>query len=632
MKWTELEVHNFLSYKHFKLALDSRGLLLIEGENLTNSKFKSNGSGKSSLLEPIVYALYNTTSKGIKSDDVVNNRVGKDAAVILTGTKGGDEYRIERYRKHKKHKDKVKLFRNGEEITAKSAADTNTAIEQLIGIDYNTFVNSIMFSQGSGAGRFAVATDREKKEILENLVNLEVYAIAQDIAKKRIKEKDTLISDNLRAQERQNWELQQVDALEAQDKANYENTRNLIKQEDQSMAETIEAFSAYTQANTHVAVQLKDEIEELQKQQQAMGGTDISEVSNKASQLLEKVRAYKNEIQQVTYKKTDLVGKYKKIETSTHCPVCGSEMDRAHRDQEMETIKGELRTVLIQQKKLEAELAPIEAESEQANAAYREQKTIQDKGTQAYQQLTNTINSKQQLVQSYERTVQAFKDKMENIRTTLQKLRTMPEPAPREKDRKGIRAKIKELKTAQLALEKEKSQLEDAVKIYSNSGVKSHVLDLITPFLNERANKYLSALSGPEMEVKFSTQTTNKAGDVTDKFDLQLINHAGGDGYKSNSEGEKKRADLAIALAIQDLVMSRAESATNFIVYDEVFDALDSVGSENVVTLLRERLDIVNSIFVITHSEHLSNLFEKVITVTKNSDGISTIKEGAEIT
>lgn len=632
MIWKELEVQNFLSYEKFKMQLDNRGLILIEGENLTNSKFKSNGSGKSSLLEAIVYALYNTTSKGIKSDEIINNKAKKNTAVILTGMKGEDEYRIERYRKHTKNKDKVKLFRNNEEITAKSTKDTDTMIEQLVGIDYNTFINSIMFSQGSGAGRFAVATDREKKDILENLINLEVYAVAQDIAKDRIKQKDTEITANKQQQERLGWELEQVDALEAQDKANYENTKNLIIKEDADLVANVNAMTDYVETYFQGTERARGEIEELAAKRDSVNTTDISAFMNAVTEANSKVREYTYEIDKYTEKKAKMVSDYKKLEISTHCPVCGSELDTAHREQEMLSIKAELRTVLIRLKQLKEEQEPLTIKYTEAQAAYTTKKQEVDSISSSYQQIVNEIREKEQHVRNYEQSLKNYKDKTEHIKSTLAKLRNMPQPGPRTEDRKVIKDKVKVLKEAHLALERERQQLEDAVKIYSNSGVKSHVLDLITPFLNERANKYLSSLSGPEMEVIFSTQTRNKAGEVTDKFDLQLINHAGGDGYKSNSEGEKKRADLAIALAIQDLVMSKSESATNFVVYDEVFDALDSVGSENVVTLLRERLNTVNSIFVITHSEHLGSLFEKVITVTKNKDGISTVKEGAEVT
>src|SRR5690606_28674178 len=162
-----------------------------EGKNQTNQAFVSNGSGKSSAVELITYAIYDTTSKGLKADEVINNKTDKKGMkVCLEGVKGDDTYRIERYRKYPKIGTTVKLFCNGKDISEKSVKDTNAVIERIVGVDYNTFINSIMFSQGAGAGKFATATDKEKKEILENLVNLEIYTKAQEVAKERIKQVD----------------------------------------------------------------------------------------------------------------------------------------------------------------------------------------------------------------------------------------------------------------------------------------------------------------------------------------------------------------------------------------------------------------------------------------------------------
>ena len=139
-------------------------------------------------------------------------------------------------------------------------------------------------------------------------------------------------------------------------------------------------------------------------------------------------------------------------------------------------------------------------------------------------------------------------------------------------------------------------------------------------------------LAGNDMEIKFSTQTPKKDGEMTEKFDVQLTNAVGGDSYKANSEGEKKRADLAIAQALQDLVVSRAASAFNIVLYDEVFDALDEIGAENTIAMLKEKQKDIGTILVITHNAALKNLFDKVITITKNPDGTSVLTEGAEIT
>ncbi|MCB5366922.1 AAA family ATPase [Collinsella aerofaciens] len=628
MEWTKLRIQNFLSIKEAELKIDNQGLVLIEGKNLTSNKFKSNGSGKSSLLDSIVYAIYDTTSKGLRADDIVNNKVGKNTAVILEGRKGEDVYRIERYRKHSKYKNKVKLFLNDKEITGKSASETNKMIEKIVGIDYNTFINSIMFSQGNGAGRFALATDKEKKEILEGLVNLEIYAEAQNIAKDRVKAKEAEIAEKQREGERLKWELEQVDQLEQQDKRNYENTKELIVKEQNKLKTTIDTMTTFAKENYPQKEAFLNEIEELKKKRDEFHNIDITsymEAMNKASQEL---RDCKNLVEKLNKDKTDLVNKYKQVQMSTNCPMCGNPLDPVHREQEMNSLKEQLKEVLIQLKLAEPKQAEAEEAFQKAQSEYLEKKAIYDNTNSQFRQIVNLIQEKERQVQQYEHTLQAYKNEVERIKGTLETLRKIPEPKPRDEEREKIKAKIKVQKEELLALEKEKKQLEDVVKVFSNSGVKSHVLDLITPFLNERANKYISVLSGPDMEIKFSTQTRNKDGSVSDKFDLQILNRAGGDKYTAQSEGEKKRADLSISLAIQDLVLQKANSSTNFVIYDEVFDALDEVGCENVVTLLRERLKEVGTIFVITHSEHLKPLFEKSITVVKDKDGTSTIQEG----
>lgn len=564
---------------------------------------------------------------------MINRQVGKNTAVILEGYKGEDLYRIERYRKHSKNKNKVKLFVNDEEITAKSTADTNKMIEKLVGIDYNTFVNSIMFSQGSGAGRFAIATDKEKKEILENLINLLVYGDAQEIAKVRVKAKDQEITEKEREGERLNWELTQVDTLEQQDREHYESTKKMIEAESAEWRRHMDERAAFVEQHKAGYEERKQQIEALTTQRDSFQDTsNINTYANEVNRLSAAVNKLRSSQQQLEIKKADLVKKYQQLGSNTNCPVCGNLLDATHREKEMADIKAQLREVLIDLNNQNAAVTPVEEEYNRVYAQYTEVKSKHDNFLAEYQSLSNEIANLENYNRSYENNVQHFTNQMSSTENTLNKLRSVPEPSPRKKEREAIHSKIKAQKEALLALNKERNQLLDTVKIFSNSGVKSHVLDLKTPFLNERANKYLSILSGPDMEVTFSTQTQKKDGEMSEKFDVQLTNHAGGENYKSNSEGEKKRADLSIALALQDLVLSRSESSINFAVYDEVFDALDSVGAENVVTLLKSRLESVGTIFVITHSEHLKPLFENVITVTKNKDGISTLKEGEKTT
>jgi DNA repair exonuclease SbcCD ATPase subunit len=89
--WDKLTIQNFLSIDRAEVELKDRGLILVEGFNKTSNKFKSNGSGKTSIFEAIVYALYDTTTKGLKADEVINNKTAKknNCAVILEGRRWG---------------------------------------------------------------------------------------------------------------------------------------------------------------------------------------------------------------------------------------------------------------------------------------------------------------------------------------------------------------------------------------------------------------------------------------------------------------------------------------------------------------------------------------------------------------
>lgn len=196
-----------------------------------------------------------------------------------------------------------------------------------------------------------------------------------------------------------------------------------------------------------------------------------------------------------------------------------------------------------------------------------------------------------------------------------------------KKEQNDIDKAIDKHKDKVVQLETKKNKYSNAVDAFGNKGIRSVVLDFITPFLNERANEYLQTLSGSDIEIEFQTQVKNSKGELKDKFDVIVKNSNGGESYKANSAGEQKRIDLSISFAIQDLIMSKDDISTNIALYDECFDGLDTIGCENVVKLLKDRLKTVSTIFVITHSESLKPLFENIITMVKE-DGVSRLEKG----
>lgn len=194
---------------------------------------------------------------------------------------------------------------------------------------------------------------------------------------------------------------------------------------------------------------------------------------------------------------------------------------------------------------------------------------------------------------------------------------------------KDIKALEESLDSLDVQVESEEKKVEDygilANKVFSRQGIQSMAMDLIIPYLNEHTNYYLAKLSGSVIQVYMSTQTLNANNTLADKFDLQVKNASGADSYQSCSAGEKKRIDIAISFAIQDLLNSNSETGINIAIYDECFDGLDAVGTEKVIEIMQEKQKKIGTVFVITHNELLKPLFENVITVEKDKNGISRI-------
>ncbi|MCA7081831.1 hypothetical protein LGL73_13880, partial [Staphylococcus aureus] len=89
---------------------------------------------------------------------------------------------------------KVIVYADGEEISKPTNKDNDTLIESIVGISFQSYMNSIFFG-GQAVNRFSSATDKERKELLEDITNISVYQQAHDIAKDKVQELEKKLSD-----------------------------------------------------------------------------------------------------------------------------------------------------------------------------------------------------------------------------------------------------------------------------------------------------------------------------------------------------------------------------------------------------------------------------------------------------
>ena len=177
MKINKIEINNFYSIKNVKLRFDKyKGIVLIEGINKDTGG--SNGSGKSALLEAVVWGLFGKTIRKSTEEAMINNKEKKNCSVKITVN---DDLVIERGKKPVF----LKVTKGDKEITRDNALNTQALIDDLLQTNYKVFLASTVFGQQNNI-EFINATPEDKRTIIKNFLNLdELFDLRESV--KRLK-------------------------------------------------------------------------------------------------------------------------------------------------------------------------------------------------------------------------------------------------------------------------------------------------------------------------------------------------------------------------------------------------------------------------------------------------------------
>lgn len=191
MKIKSIKIKNFYSYEEAELNFEElNNLVYVDGKN--KDAGGSNGSGKSSLFEAVVWGLTGKTIRKSIEDAVVNFNNSESCVVDLEV----DDYRIIRG----KRPSKLQLFYRGEEITKESQKVTQEFLEKQLGFTYKSIVSTMVYGQNSPT-EFLGATKDEKRAIIKHYLDLDDVFRYRDRSKatkldtsREIKAHETLIS------------------------------------------------------------------------------------------------------------------------------------------------------------------------------------------------------------------------------------------------------------------------------------------------------------------------------------------------------------------------------------------------------------------------------------------------------
>lgn len=585
IEFQNLKITNFISVKSASISLDTLGLCLVKG---------ANGSGKSNLFKKaLLFNLFGSMPEKIRVDDLSSDYSTEDLSVISYLNVDGKEVSIGRYRNHKIHQNKIRLLIEGEDVSSTDNRETQKQINQLLGLDYTVFINSIMFS--SGVPLFAESTEANRSSLLTNVLNLRVY----DKALKKVK-----------------VELSEEKAKLNQLCDKYKWTQNSIESNNTLITEIEETKGQFIIERDAAILKKSNEIKDLSEQcarcerilesNQVSSDTldkleeSIKEGSNKYEKLRKEAYKIDNDIKHLD---SDLI-----ILRHNKCDVCRQPITEEYAKKETSRINK-----LISKKNLLLKQTNIEM-----SKLMNEHTELVSKHAELIESSSLYKSTKERLYNLNIRINELHADRVSLERTTYSDDGTLRTLLERNKSNEIA---LENLNTGMSIISEKINNLEFWEKGFSRQGIPNLLIENSLDGIQENVNKYLS---GSGISVELSGQKQLKSGEFRESIDIIIRNNGLVRNYNQLSAGEKKRIDIAFLFAIADV----SPIKSNIMVLDEALDlSLDGDGVSMVMDILIKKSSELDSLVVISHKEELKELFQNVLTVVKDN-GISNIVGG----
>lgn len=653
MEFKSLKAKCFLSIGEEGIHIDFSkldSLILIKGKNLDISPESSNAAGKTTVLEAIIYGLFGKLIKGLPHKEVIHKRIKKGLEIELCFEFNGKEYKIIRGRKP----DFLQLFENNEEITLGGMPTTQQKIEDIIRLNYDSFINIVCFGEHNNHA-FLACDPATKRSIVENLLGLDKYLKYSKIAKENLKETETKLSvlkkkyENLC--EQQDSCLRRIDQLILKQKS-WIDTKN--KEIDQIKAEIIvktteltktddgNASFLFEEAQSRIKVN-KEEMVRIESQRNQID-TLMKQVREKQEKLQEQKNDYYLKIKEQEYiisnKKTEINvietqnRSLNKLQPGIKCNACYGTVDPCnyqHLIDHNNNIINDLNKTISSVNDVCVNLRTQYNDKTNKLISVNETKrTLDEKNNTISIKLNSLLNNIQKDTQIKEPQIGArellLKEKISELN---KKLESKSEELSNQDPYVDIIKQTKEEKIGiELELFTNKSQIEDGEQLipyyefwingFGDDGIRAFIIDEMLPALNSRINYWLQFLIDNKIFLEFDN-----------KFEAKIDrNPPDGDSfvYNAMSGGEKRRVNLAISQAFAHVMELSCGTHISACFHDEISLNVDSEGAQGIYNMICE-LSKDKKVFVITHDVHLNDLLThaNVILVTKKN-GFTTLK------
>ena len=569
-----LTVRNFMSVGNATQGVDfdRTDLTLVLGENLDlGGDGSRNGTGKTTIINALSYALFGQALSNIRKDNLVNKTNAKGMLVSVELDVNSISYRIERGRKP----NVLRFYVNNQEKTATDEAqgdsrETQDEIERMLGMSHDMFQHIVGLNTYTPP--FLSLKANEQRVIIEQLLGITLLSEKAD----RIKELNRQTKDGIAQEEMRIRATQEANKrIEEQIESLRKRQTLWVKKQNEDCANFEQAIADLEHIDIDVEVQAHRDLEAFHVRKKAIDDAtryirQIDADDVKQQKLLDKLRT---EITALDDHK---------------CHSCGQDLHDNKQD-ELKQAKEDL------VKETALQLLANDTQRQGHQDTLTQVGALGTAPTVFYDTLEDALN---------------HRNTLSTLRTSLETRRVETDPYTEQiSDMQGQALQVVSYDHLnELTRLQEHQDFLLKLLTSKDSFVRKKIIDQNLSYLNQRLTHYLDRIGLPHT-VKFMNDLTVSIEELGRELDFDNL-----------SRGERNRLILSMSWAFRD-VWESLYSPINLLFIDELIDnGLDTQGVENALGLLKKMSrERHKSIWLVSHRDELAGRVENILKVIKEN-------------
>ena len=554
------------------IDFDRSDLTLVLGENLDMGGDGSrNGTGKTTIINALSYALYGQALSNIRKDNLVNKTNAKHMMVSLDFSVGGQNYRIERGRKP----NVLKFYVNDEHQAAQDEAqgdsrETQEAVERVLGMSHDMFQHIVALNTYTPP--FLSLKANEQRTIIEQLLGITLLSERAD----RIKELNKQTKDSIQSEELRIRAVQEANKRIEEQIVSLEKRRTLwLRKQTEDTEGLAQGIADLEHIDIAAEVQAHRDLEAYHGRKKAKDEANrwIRQIDADDTKLLKQMAQIKKDLTHIA---------------SHKCFACGTEVH----DNSLDTVKAQREKTL---QEISLQLLTNDSQRVEHQDRLQELGELGTAPTVFYDSLEQALNHK-------------------NTVDTLNKdlVSRSSESDPYSEQITDMQNQALQVVSYDILNEFTRVQehQEFLLKLLTSkdSFVRKKIIDQNLSYLNSRLTHYLDRIGLPHT-VKFQNDLTVSIEELGRELDFDNL-----------SRGERNRLILSMSWAFRD-VWESLYQPINILFIDEMIDSgLDTQGVENALALLKKMSrERHKSIWLVSHRDELTSRVENILKVVKEN-------------